>query len=102
MAWSPLGSSMQWSREVLHGAVTTGIAQAHNRSAAQVALKWLLSHGSAVITKSSSPAHLSEDIDLFGWELTEQDMRELDAADFAKDEEPSFLCSDRAPRDLVV
>ena len=43
-------------------------------------------------TKSSSAEHLAEDIDLFDWELTDNDMAALEAATFASDDTPSFMC----------
>ena len=46
----------------------------------------------AVVTKSSSPEHLKQDVELFDWSLTRRDMKELAAATFAADDTPSFEC----------
>jgi len=96
-AWSPLGHGGHGSSSILHGKLTTAIGAAHNKSAAQVALKWLLSKGAAVVTKSSNPAHLRENIDLFDFDLSAAEVAALDAATFAKDDTPSFMCNDPDP-----
>ena len=76
----------------LSGPLTTKIAKAHNKSTAQVALKYLVQLNAAVVTKSSSPEHLKQDVELFDWSLTRRDMKELAAATFASDDTPSFEC----------
>jgi len=94
-AWSPLGNGGHGNPEILSGNLTMGIAKAHGKSTAQVALKWLVSRGTAVATKSSSLEHLKEDIDLFDWELSADEMKALDSANFAMQDTPSFLCDDK-------
>lgn len=92
-AWSPLGSGGHGNPEILSGNLTTSIAKAHGKSTAQVALRWLLQHGASVATKSDNPKHLEEDLAIFDWELTDDEMKSLDSADFAKSDTPSFLCN---------
>merc|ERR1712224_959074 len=101
-AWSPLGSGGHGNPEILSGNLTKGIAQAHNRSTAQVALKWIVSHGIAVASKSSNPEHLKEYISLFDWELTREEMSALDNASFAKKDTPSFMCDGDIPAGAKV
>merc|ERR1712054_493909 len=72
MAWSPLGSGGHGNPEILAGNLTTSIAKAHDKTTAQVALKWLLQHGAAIATKSSNPTHLKQDVALFDWTLTQK------------------------------
>jgi len=93
-AWSPLGHGGHGSSEILHGPLTTSIGRAHGKSAVQVALKWIVSKGVAVVTKSLNPAHLKEDLDLFDFELSDAEVAALDAATFAKTDTPSFMCDD--------
>ena len=45
------------------------VAQHHGVSAAEVALKWIVSKGVAVVTKSSNPSHLKQDLALFDFDL---------------------------------
>ena len=91
-AYSPIGSGGHGSSDILSGPLTTKIAKAHNKSTAQVALKYLVQLNAAVVTKSSSPEHLKQDVELFDWSLTRRDMKELAAATFASDDTPSFEC----------
>lgn len=100
-AWSPFGKGGHGSDDVLKGPLTTSIAKKHNRTTAQVALKWILSNGVAVAMKSSSKEHLKEDLDLFDFELDAQDMAKLNAANFAADNTPSFFCDDEEAEILI-
>ena len=93
-AWSPLGHGGHGSSDIMHGPLTTGIGAAHNKSAVQVALKWIVSKGVAVVTKSGNPVHLREDLDLFDFSFTPSEVADLDAATFARQDTPSFMCDD--------
>jgi len=101
-AWSPLGAGGKGSKEILSGKLTTGIASAHKKTAPQVALKWLIKHGLSIATKSDKPEHLAQNLDLFDWDLTDDEMASLDAADFAKDDTPSFMCKQDVSQSTVV
>lgn len=57
--------------------VVAGVAAAAGRTAAQVLLRWAVQQGVAVIPKSSSGERLSQNLDLFGWTLTDAQMKEL-------------------------
>lgn len=63
--------------ELITGDLVTGIGAKYNKSGAQVSLKWQVQQGIPVIPKSSSATHQAENIDLFGWELSEEDMATL-------------------------
>lgn len=73
-AYSPLGSGSLASDPLLQQ-----IGAAHNKSAAQVALKWILTHNATVATQSTSAVHLQQDVALFDFELTADEMQKLDA-----------------------
>lgn len=88
-AYSPLGDN---TTELITGKVTTAIGQKYNKSSVQVALKWIWQHGHPLTTKSSNPIHLAEDIDLFDWSLTDDEMLQLDAETTPKGN-PSFMCT---------
>ena len=85
MAYAPFGernATAPTSRvDVLRDPTVRRVAQRHNRSTAQVGLRWVLQHGMAVVTSASSAAYQEEDLGVFeeGFELSEQDMAELDA-----------------------
>lgn len=54
------------------------VAASHGKSAAQVALKWLLQKGLIVIPKASSTAHLRDNLALFDWQLGDEELARLD------------------------
>jgi D-xylose reductase len=82
-AFSPLGSSsyvelnMDYGqgRGVLEDPVVKAVAAAKGRSPAQVVLRWGIQRGVSVIPKSSNPAHIAENFDVFGFELTSDEVR---------------------------
>jgi 2,5-diketo-D-gluconate reductase A len=68
-AWSPLAQG-----ELLNEETLVTIAAHHERSVAQVILRWHLQLGNVVIPKSVTPARIRENIDVFEFELSEDDM----------------------------
>lgn len=66
--------------ELITGDLVTEIGRAHNKTGAQVALRWLVQQGIPVIPKSSKRAHIEEDGALFDFELTKDEMARLTAA----------------------
>jgi diketogulonate reductase-like aldo/keto reductase len=74
--------------DLISGPLVTSIGKAHNVSGVQVALKWLVQNGSPVIPKSSDPAHIQEDLDLFSFTLTDAEMAKLNAATTPPSAEP--------------
>jgi methylglyoxal/glyoxal reductase len=57
----------------------TILAKKHSKSNAQVILRWALQHGNIVIPKSSHKERLKENIDVFDFEISEEDIAKLDA-----------------------
>ncbi|MFE6822236.1 aldo/keto reductase [Streptomyces sp. NPDC057690] len=86
-AWSPIGGITfypgygEGRKSVLEDAAVTGIAQAHGKSPAQVLLRWGLQHGRSVIPKSTRRERIAENIDVFDFELTVEELTTLDALD---------------------
>ena len=66
--------------ELITGPLVTKIGAAYNVSGVQVALRWIYQQGIPLTTKASSTKHLAEDIDIFSWSLTDEDMATLSAA----------------------
>ncbi|TQN33128.1 diketogulonate reductase-like aldo/keto reductase [Haloactinospora alba] len=69
-AWSPLGQG----KGLLDDPALAGIAAKHGVSPAQVALRWSIQLGNVVIPKSATPSRVRENLDVFGFELDEEDM----------------------------
>jgi D-xylose reductase len=57
------------------------IAAAHRRTPAQIALRWGVQRGCAVIPKTQTSARLAENLALFDFALTAAEMTAIDALD---------------------
>ena len=79
-SYLPLGMAKP-EENVLHDPVVTAIAAAHGMSAAQVALRWGVQRGCSVIPKTQSPARLAENLALFDFALTAEEMAAIDRLD---------------------
>ena len=78
--WYPLGGRGHTS-ELLGDETIKTIAEAHGVSSAQVILRWDLQRGIVVIPGSGNPDHIKENLDLFGFELTEDEMERISLLD---------------------
>lgn len=78
--WYPLGGR-GYTGALLNNPVISGIARAHGKSSAQVILRWNLQKSVAVIPGSSNPAHIRENLDIFDFELTDEEMTSIKALD---------------------
>ncbi|MFN2745158.1 MULTISPECIES: aldo/keto reductase [Bacillus] len=72
-AWSPL---MQG--QLLDHPLLQDIAKKHGKTAAQVILRWDLQNGVITIPKSTKPQRIAENADIFDFELTQEEMRQID------------------------
>ena len=70
---------------MLDDPVITAIAERVGRSPAQVVLRWHIQRGSIVFPKSSTPARIEENFELFDFELEAGDMERIDALDRGED-----------------
>lgn len=77
-AWYPLGGRGH-QKELLSDHVLTEIAQKYGKSVAQVILRWDLQRGVAVIPGSSNPAHMEENISIFDFNLSDEEMEQITA-----------------------
>jgi 2,5-diketo-D-gluconate reductase A len=68
-AWSPLAQG-----QVLEDDTLVTIAAHHGRTVAQVILRWQMQLGNVAIPKSATPARIVENLDIFDFELTEDDL----------------------------
>ena len=76
--WYPFGGRGH-TAELLGDETISAIAEAHGVTSAQVILRWNLQRGVVVIPGSSDPDHIRENLDLFGFELTEEEMAQIAA-----------------------
>ncbi|WP_258723412.1 aldo/keto reductase [Cellulomonas sp. NS3] len=70
-AWAPLGAG----NGVLEDPVIVSVARRHRVTPAQVVLRWHLDLGTLAIPKSVTPGRIRENVDVFGFELTDEDYR---------------------------
>jgi 2,5-diketo-D-gluconate reductase A len=75
-AWSPLAQG-----EVLDDPVITSIAEAHERTPGQVVLRWHIQLGNVVIPKSVTPDRIQQNLHVFDFELSDEEMSEIESLD---------------------
>ncbi len=75
-AYSPLGVG-----RLLDNPTITSVAQAHGKSPAQVLIRWSIQLGNVVIPRSASPERIKENLDVFDFELTDDEMATLNGLD---------------------
>ncbi|MCP2291743.1 2,5-diketo-D-gluconate reductase A [Nocardia amikacinitolerans] len=75
-AWSPLGQGT-----LLEDRTITAIAAELDRMPAQVLIRWHLQLGNIVIPKSVTPSRIAANFDVFGFELTAEQMDAINALD---------------------
>ena len=74
--WYPLGGR-GYTADLLGNETIKAIAEAHEVSPAQVILRWDLQRSIVVIPGSSNADHIRENLDLFGFELTDDEMEQI-------------------------
>ncbi|MFD5632609.1 aldo/keto reductase [Streptomyces sp. NPDC127077] len=84
-AWSPIGGITfypgygEHRTSVLEDPAVTAIAKAHGKSPAQVLLRWGLQQGRSVIPKSTKRERIAENLDVFDFDLSADELTALDA-----------------------
>lgn len=76
-AWSPLGQG----KDLLQAPTVVAVARKHDRTPAQVVLRWHLQVGNVVIPKSVTPSRIRENFDVFDFELDADDLAAFTALD---------------------
>lgn len=75
-SYYPLGGRGHTS-DALNNDVITKIAKQHNKTSAQIILRWHLQSGYIAIPGSSSESHILENYSIFDFELTDNEMEEI-------------------------
>lgn len=81
-AWSPLG---QGETDILEQSEITEAAAAHGVTPGQVVIRWHLQNGTILFPKTATPARIKENFDVFGFELTEDEMAAITDLDRGED-----------------
>ena len=82
-AWSPFGRATK--NNVLEDKTITDIGEKYGKSNAQVIIRWNLQNGVMPIVKSSNPARQKENLNVFDFELTQEDIDAINALDQGED-----------------
>lgn len=77
-AWGPLG---QGKTDIFEQPEITDPAEAHGVSPAQVIIRWHLQNGTIVFPKTATPERIRENFDVFGFELSEDEMAGITSLD---------------------
>ncbi|TPW76713.1 aldo/keto reductase [Schumannella sp. 10F1B-5-1] len=86
-AWSPIGGITfypgPWGerRSVLTDETLAALAASHGKSPAQIMLRWGVQQGRSVIPKSTNPTRIAENLDVFDFELSADELARIDALD---------------------
>lgn len=99
-AFSPLGAGsyiplgMATSEQsVLNEPRIAGIAHKHGKTPAQIVLRWGVQRGTAVIPKTSRPARLKENLDIYDFELSDEEMKQVASLDrHQRFNDPGVFC----------
>ena len=75
MAWGPLGG--QGASGIVQSELLAEIGSKYGKSAAQVALRWLTQRGIVAIPKSSHRERMAQNLDIFDFKLTTEDMAQI-------------------------
>jgi diketogulonate reductase-like aldo/keto reductase len=88
-AYSPLGNG---ESDLITGDLVTSIGSAHNKTGAQVSLRWIQENGVSLTTKTTKVSHMEQDLGVFSFELAAEEKQSLDSATKPSGR-PSFRCS---------
>ena len=77
-AWYPLGHG---DARLLAVPLFTELGEKYDKSPAQVILRWHIQEGTIVFPKTTNPAHMADNIDIFDFELTDDEMARVRALD---------------------
>lgn len=80
-AWYPLGHGDKALREE---PLFTKLAEKYGKSNSQIILRWHIQSGNIVIPGSKNPAHIKDNLDLFDFSLTDEEMTQIAAMDRQK------------------
>jgi len=80
-SWSPLGRSVRGASDPLSHPSIAALATKYRKTPAQIVLRWHLDHGLVTIPKSFQPHRITENIDVFDFALSADDVAMIDAMD---------------------
>lgn len=88
-AWGPLSEGQ---KDIFHHRTLQKIAQRHGKTTAQVILRWHFQRGIVAISKTIHKERMKENMDIWDFELTQKDMKEIEAMDIGHSEIIDHRC----------
>jgi diketogulonate reductase-like aldo/keto reductase len=107
-SWSPIGGITFYPgfgderRSVLDDETIGAVASAHDRTPAQVMLRWHVQHGRNAIPKSTNPKRIAENLAVFDFELSPDEMAGIDALDTGRRNGPDPDGADTSRFERVI
>lgn len=80
-AWSPLAAGR---KDLFSNKILCAIAQKHHKTVAQIILRWLLQRGIVPVVKSANPVRMKENLNIFDFELSFDEMKQIASMDTGK------------------
>ena len=77
-AWSPLAAGKE---DLFTNEILCKIARKHQKSVAQIILRWLVLRGIVPVVKSANPVRIKENLDIFDFSLSEDEMKKITSLD---------------------
>ena len=75
-AWYPIAHG---DKNLINNAVFTEMAKKYNKTNAQIILRWHIQKGFIIFPRAKNPVHLEENINIFDFELSGEEMKKIDA-----------------------
>ena len=77
-AWSPLAAGKE---DLFTNEILCSIAKKHDKSVAQIVLRWLVQRKIVPVVKSSNPVRMKENLDIFDFDLSKEEMKQIATLD---------------------
>lgn len=87
-AWYPLGHG---NKKLLNNPLLINLSKKYNKTPSQIILRWHVQSGNIIFPKTKSDTHMEENLEIFSFELSNEDMKSIDALDKNK---PLFTVPD--------
>lgn len=80
-SWYPIGHG---DKGLINEPVFTNLAKKYNKTNVQIILRWHIQEGTILFPKSTNPKHIADNINIFDFELTENEMNQIRELDCGK------------------
>ncbi len=80
-SWYPIGHG---DKRLIDEPLFTSLAEKYGKSNVQIILRWHIQEGTIVFPKTTNPQHMKDNFDIFGFELTDEEMNEIRGLDKGK------------------